>query len=205
MRAMGNEKPHAIHELERRTLLRGGLLTGLGAAVVGAATPALLRTRALPPRTSPVSAQLTSAGIQNNWAWCNKCRGQFFGQNQSSSWCPAGDRHDGSGSYPYFMYVDQPVQEDQANWAWCNKCQGLFYGPNQSASWCPAGDRHDGSGSYNYDVLNVPQSGSYIQNNWAWCDKCQGLFYKPQQSSSYCPAGGQHDGSHSDDYALSYN
>jgi hypothetical protein len=217
---MANETSQELHELNRRAILRNGLLAGFGAAVVGIASPALTgsaqaaripRSRTAP--LQPVSARTSSPRVnlgasevtyleQIDWAWCHKCRGLFYGPQQSSSWCPAGGQHNDSGSYNYGLLYDASGSQSgvQENWSWCNKCRGLFYGPQQSSSWCPAGGRHDGSGSYNYSLIDTALLGT--QGKWAWCNKCRGLFFGPQQSSSYCPAGGQHNGSGSYDYFL---
>jgi hypothetical protein len=188
-------------ETSRRSLLRKGLLVGVGAAVVGIAMPVLAGS-------GTARAYVSGAGIQNGWDWCDRCQGLFYGPGQSSSACPAGPGgHDGSESAGYVLYYGTSGSDDglgfpvQADWAWCDKCQGLFYGPFQGSSLCPAGGRHDGSESYSYDVpYGQPSSvtgGLNWQSGWAWCDKCQGLFYGPFQGSSWCPAGGRHDGSES--------
>jgi len=190
--------------VSRRKLLRNGLLTGLGAAAVGAA------------QVFTGKAQAASGGMQYNWNWCNKCTGLFYGPQYSSSWCPAGGQHNGAdnpnpdSSYDYILYYNYPSSElgpdFQGDWNWCSKCRGLFYGPQQSSSWCPAGGQHNGSGSYDYQILFGDQIGlgAYWQESWSWCNKCTGLFYGPQQPSSYCPAGGQHNGSGSYDYWLQF-
>ena len=38
---------------------------------------------------------------QDNWRWCHKCQGLFFGGNATQGHCPAGGAHDhvGSGDY----------------------------------------------------------------------------------------------------------
>jgi hypothetical protein len=91
---------------------------------------------------------------QENWNWCGKCQGMFYGPEQSASVCPAGGNHDGSGSYNYVLlyggYWGSQFQED---WAYCDKCRGLFYGSNQSSSVCPAGGQHSLSDTYNYSIL----------------------------------------------------
>jgi hypothetical protein len=107
---MANERLQIPDEVDRRTLLRRGLLTGLGAVVVGFATPALTRSAqtARIPRSRTRSALATlasaqAAEVQYEWTWCSKCHGLFYYPQQSSSWCPAGGQHDGSTSYGYFL------------------------------------------------------------------------------------------------------
>jgi hypothetical protein len=186
----------------RRTVLRKGLLAGLGTAMVGIAAPVLAGT-------GTARAYVSGQGVQYSWAWCYKCEGLFYSPFGSRSWCPAGGRHGVTRSYNYYLnYANNPYEGSQNGWAWCDKCMGLFYGPNQGSSWCPAGGRHDGSRSYNYLVgietpFNPPVDG--VQSYWRWCDKCMGLFYGPNQGSSWCPAGGRHNGSESDIYTISYD
>lgn len=48
-----------------------------------------------PPPVAP------KAEIQQNWHWCHKCQGLFYGPNQAKSVCPAGETHDGSNSFNY--------------------------------------------------------------------------------------------------------
>jgi hypothetical protein len=204
----------------RRALLRNGLLTGLGVTVAGltiaspahAATPgpssALSGTASA--RATARLARLTAAAdpqIQDNWRWCGKCEGLFYGGHQSTSNCPTGGTHDGSGSYDYqLFYLDPPVSASdiQPNWRWCGKCEGLFYGGHQSTSNCPTGGTHDGSGSYDYHLFHDDDVLAYEQPNWRWCGKCEGLFYGGHQSTSNCPTGGAHDGSGSYNYILDY-
>jgi len=126
-------------------------------------------------------------GTQNNWRWCNKCQGLWFGPNAAQSNCPQGGTHSSSGSGNYSL-VDNATPtpaNHQNNWRWCNKCQGMFFGGNPG-SVCPAdGAAHDSAGSGDY-VL--PQMAPDIrQDDWRWCNKCQGLFFGGN-AGSVCPA-----------------
>lgn len=40
---------------------------------------------------------------QNDWRWCRKCEGCFYGPHAPQSTCPAGGPHDGSGSGDYVL------------------------------------------------------------------------------------------------------
>jgi hypothetical protein len=95
------------------------------------------------------------SNTQNNWAWCKKCQGMFYGPNQRNSVCPVDlNNHDGSGSYNYnlpYNIVGGPGL--QANWKWCSKCQGLSYSPNVNVSICPADYRHHGITGNDYGVF----------------------------------------------------
>jgi hypothetical protein len=103
--------------------------------------------------TTQGSSSSQQSGQQNNWRWCNKCQGLFYGGPDSSMGvCPAGGNHDLKGSGDYVLaYGITPSSGQQNNWRWCNKCQGLFYGgPGSSMGVCPAGGSHDLKGSGDY-------------------------------------------------------
>ena len=40
---------------------------------------------------------------QNDWRWCRKCEGCFYGPQAAQSTCPAGGNHDGSASGDYVL------------------------------------------------------------------------------------------------------
>jgi hypothetical protein len=94
---------------------------------------------------------------QDDWRWCNKCQGLFFGGGVLSSRCSGGGTHaspaeSGSGNYslPHGVPGDSTRQD---NWRWCNKCQGLFFMGGALDSHCPGGGTHaspaeSGSGMY---------------------------------------------------------
>ena len=121
---------------------------------------------------------------QDNWRWCRKCQGLFYG-GYGEGLCPAGGPHDRSNSFNYVLAHDTQIPNGQDNWRWCRKCQGLFYG-GYDEGLCPAGGRHDRSNSYNYVLVydtQIPNG----QDNWRWCRKCQGLFYGGY-GGGRCPA-----------------
>jgi hypothetical protein len=147
------------------------------------------------------------AAFQFKWLWCNKCQGLAYAGYSAPGICPAGGRHDHTGSIRYFILHDAPEAFGQDNWRWCNKCQGLAYAGNSSLGPCPAGGIHDHSGSANYKLglLNSWPPRSDYQDNWRWCNKCQGLAYAGNAYPGACPAGGEHDHNGSGDYALTTN
>lgn len=55
---------------------------------------------------APVKPQPES-GTQGGWRFCRKCKGMFYGPEQSSSRCPVGAQHDGSDSYNYTLGYTQ--------------------------------------------------------------------------------------------------
>ena len=183
------------HQVDRRNLLRTGLLVGLGIGVVGAASP-LLTGRAL----AEPAAAAASGDQQSGWKWCVKCQGLFYGVDSahvSASKCPAGSSHSTSGSGTYIMFFLGSViflGDPQPGWKWCVRCQGLFYGPDSahvSASKCPAGGSHT-NGATDY-VMFAP-GGQPGQTGWKYCSKCQGAFFGVDSAhvlASKCP-GRQH-------------
>jgi hypothetical protein len=75
----------------------------------------------------------------------------FAGFPNFTGVCPAGDQHDGTGSFEYFTMFGAPGREQvQAGWRSCRKCQGLFFGPGSNGI-CPADHlQHDPTGSFDY-------------------------------------------------------
>jgi hypothetical protein len=135
---------------------------------------------------------------QDNWRWCHKCQGLFFGGNPGPV-CPAGGAHENAGSGDYVLVQNTPAYPGQSNWRWCHKCQGLFFGGNPG-SICPAGGAHDNAGSGDYALQNnAPLAPG--QHDWRWCHKCQGLYFAGNPGA-VCPAGGSHENVGSGDYSL---
>ena len=95
--------------------------------------------------------------VQDNWRWCNKCQGLFYGGNQSQSVCPAdGQPHTVSpGTYSYRMVHDVTNFPDQSGWYSCSKCQGMFFGDKQPfAGTCPKdGAAHTASTQFHYALM----------------------------------------------------
>ena len=135
---------------------------------------------------------------QDDWRWCHKCQGMFFGGNPGSH-CPAGGPHDSTGSGNYDIVLNWTAAPGQDNWRWCHKCQGMFFGGNPG-SRCPTGGAHDRAGSGDYKLI-FNAWGSPGQYNWRWCHKCQGLYFAGNPGS-VCPAGGPHEQVGSGDYSV---
>jgi CubicO group peptidase (beta-lactamase class C family) len=144
--------------------------------------------------------------LQTNWQRCTKCQALAFAANPDPGNCPAGGKHDHTGSATYLVPMQASGTVGQDNWRWCNKCQQLYFAGGASQGSCPAGGQHDHTGSGDY-VL--PQKGTgaipeYNQDNWRWCRKCQVLAYAGGLSPGACQAGGVHDHTGSGDYLLEY-
>lgn len=102
---------------------------------------------------------------QDQWRWCSKCQGMFFGGSPymgvKGGVCPASkSAHTKDGSGNYTIGVDFPPGTfGQKSWRWCNKCQGLYFGGAPSAGipsgCCPAGGAHDPTGSGDYELVWV--------------------------------------------------
>lgn len=161
--------------------------------------PLPTRTPVTPPPEVRISVPLDGLNLQQDWAWCKKCEGLFFGPGVSSSRCPIGGTHtppleSQSGNYS-LPYNAAPDPSRQSDWRWCNKCQGLFYGPGAASSLCPAGGTHAPaaeSGSWDYSLPHNVAPNTFRQSDWRWCNKCQGLFYGRYVANSACMAGGTH-------------
>jgi hypothetical protein len=177
--------------LNRRRLLRGGLLAGIGAATVGSG---LLLT--------PSAANAFPNTSQEGWRHCKNCQGLFFFNNSFTPLfgrCPAGTVHTAEGSFRYRLLRDiqEPWSEYQLpglqfGWRHCKKCMGLSYIKN-GVGRCPASDYHDHTGSHGYYLYHdVVITTPAAQDQWRWCDRCQGIFYGLAAPASRCPLGGPH-------------
>lgn len=116
----------------------------------------------------------------------------FFGLPGAQGACPAGDVHNSSGSWDYFMlFVDGDLASPnhQSGWRMCKDCRVLFYGPGVDSSSCPAGGHHNLSGSATLAVQFDDKATPSAQKGWRWCKNCQGLFYGPNASHAPCPSG----------------
>jgi hypothetical protein len=211
---MTDETPQPTRGLARRTLLRNGLLTGVGAAVAAVALPGL--TGVAQAATVQVLAmdpfgEVDQWSAQTQWWWCNACRGLFWSNSGApAGLCPASPSfpHDNSASgmyeLPFLTYADAGVQDAQAGWRWCNQCQGLFWGSGLANSHCPgnvitpyvSSGPHAFGSSTSYIVLMESEEGAFsegtppLQTGWHWCNVCQGLFYPPggaAKNGGVCP------------------
>jgi hypothetical protein len=183
---MTDETP-VIPELNRRMLLRGGLVAGAGLAVAGLGTVGLTR-----------AAEAVTFDTQFYWAYCNNCASLWYTDNNTAGACAYAIAHDGGVGHvknPSFSYelrynvsgTGGPPY--QPGWNWCHKCQCLFYTNNGTDGTCPAGDfaGPHATGGLAYSVLyNDAVSGS-SQGSWWWCGLCQGLFYGVGGVGGYCP------------------
>ena len=139
---------------------------------------------------------------QDNWRWCNKCQGLFFGGNASKGVCFDKQAHSsqGSGNYALIQGAGTFVQD---NWRWCHKCQGLFFTGNGTAGVCFKGGSHASSGSGNYHLeQNSSLLSTDFQAGWTWCSRCEGLYFGEGKNKGACPAGGLHVNSGSGNYVL---
>jgi hypothetical protein len=94
--------------------------------------------------------------VQEDWRWCKKCQGLFFGAS-SQGVCPAGGAHSNQPSGNYVLIDSNLIAQGQPDWHWCSKCQGLFFAKGPQGV-CPAGGAHDGSGSGEYKLMHYRDS-----------------------------------------------
>lgn len=87
---------------------------------------------------------------QPGWRWCCKCSSLCFTAiSGTPNHCPAGGKHDNTGSINYFTCTAKRHEDDC--FVWCRNCGVLFCSEELSSSKCSAtGGNHDmrGSGSY---------------------------------------------------------
>lgn len=170
--------------MNRRALLRSGLLAGAGAVTLGASA-----------LSSSGVAQATTAGIQYGWAWCKWCDLLFFADSKYLA-CPYIGKTHSVGTVDYYLNHDQPAQAGlQPKWSWCFNCGVIFYGPKVTDSACPGStnvppyDTHAAGSNWSYDIWENTGSG---QSGWNWCNKCQGLFWGNRQQAGVCWKNGSH-------------
>ena len=97
---------------------------------------------------------MTQDDIQQNWRWCRKCEGLYFGGHSTRGKCPAGGEHEIEGSGEYGLYF--APGPDQPNWRWCRKCEGLYFGGHSTRGKCSAGGEHEIEGSGEYRLYFAP-------------------------------------------------
>src|SRR5208282_850863 len=115
-------------EFDRRSLLRSGLLAGLGATALSVAAPGLTGVARASSSPTVVLNNITYQA-QLDWWWCRACHGLFWSsQGTASGVCQTGNAHNPSGSSNYELPHDGPSQNNpktdawgvQIGWAWCD-------------------------------------------------------------------------------------
>jgi hypothetical protein len=137
------------------------------------------------------------------WHWCSKCQGfAFWDGSRQPGACPAGARHDHTGSSFYSAVITPATYDGQDGWRWCSKCEGMTFNTSPSAP-CAGGGTHALGGSSPYRVRLSAVSAAGEQDGWRWCSKCQGLAFDGNGPGP-CPAGGTHDHSGSSAYTVPF-
>jgi hypothetical protein len=184
---MADETP-GIPELNRRMLLRGGLVAGAGLAIAGLGAVGL---------TGVAEAAVTFQ-TQFYWAYCNNCAILWYTNNNTAGVCPAGGGHVKSPSFSYelrYKVSGTGGPSYQPGWNWCSACQSLFYAADGHAveSVCPAATVFGGphkTGGFAYSVLYNDVVPGSSQGSWWWCGQCQGLFNAATGIGGWCPGDG---------------
>jgi len=213
---MTDAAPETTRGLSRRTLLRNGLVTGLGAAAATVAIPALTGVAeavVLDSATPPGGGSTVSFDAQPNWWWCVLCHALFASDSNGSAngVCPYGNanngytRHssslNGVSSWQYNVPYGNPAHTNlQSQWNWCNWCAVLWYSGsnNNGADYCAYNTTVTGQGftvgphnpgTWNYDVPygGWTGDGPFLQGNWMWCGQCGELWHNDGSSPSFCP------------------
>lgn len=200
MRVTSNSQIQSVNSVNRRTVLRGGLLVGAGIATAGVASAALTGT-----------AKAAVANPQPNWMWCVNCAGMWT-TNSTGNACPGSltGLHVIGYSYMYSMYHDlgNTGGYPQGNWNMCYRCAGLFTTLHTpGVCWGNSRGPHQSDNGLDY-YLYYSESGANWQPNWRWCGKCQLLYYQGADGTQagYCPDLGLHEeGGGSYNYAIYWN
>ena len=201
---MTENPPQSTSELGRRSLLRKGMLTGLGVTALSIATPVAAMaapraaTRTIKPAgpTSPTTVRPNLLTFQADWRFCTKCKGLFWsGDGSESGTCPAPAQYPllphtpGATNYGVpFGYASETGL--QVGWRFCNQCKGLFWGPSVASSFCPATTFEEfphTAGDTVYDMMVTGYWTGTLQSAWSYCIQCQGLFWGTDVAFSYCP------------------
>jgi hypothetical protein len=139
--------------LTRRGLFKSGLVVGLGAAGLTAASAAIAPRAALADSASGqfsanyLDGNLDGSGIlffQLNWNYCINCRCIYYAPDNHDGSCPMTGEYHGAGSSPSdYGIVTQssvapidPPAYLQSPWRWCVNCNCLFWGNAEAESWC---------------------------------------------------------------------
>jgi hypothetical protein len=174
------EETRITRGLDRRALLRIGVLTGAGVVVAGAVA-------------APRNAR--AASLQPGWDHCTLCQGMYYGNGQNTAGvCPGnnGGKHNPGTSHNYTLEFNGGSSNGnpQSGWDHCINCQGLYYGNGRNfAGVCPAnGGTHNRGTSFNYALAHGGGSPSgNPQSGWNHCIQCQGLYYGNDNIAGVCP------------------
>jgi hypothetical protein len=145
----------------------------------------------------------TKGSEQDNWLWCNRCSGVFFGYGPAV--CPAGGSHvPDSNDYVFHYNAPAPPAGTQDGWRYCTKCGVMHFDWGTSA--CPAGGAHASDGSGNYAICLEPVTVALQQGlsnqvtGFRYCAKCSGLHHNG--IPGVCP--GNSNGPHIEDGSGNY-
>jgi hypothetical protein len=190
---MKDAEPRLAHGINRRAVLRSGLLLGAVSAGLEIAVPAF--TGVAEAATPTVYINGTPFPTQNNWFYCGYCYGLFHSTGGGPAGVCPGDSwstHTNASSSNYLLgynivFVPNGVQE---GWSWCAYCQMLYWGNAQSVSACPAyyvgknpsTNHATQQGSYIYDMIIPPITFTSppvqpLQSGWKYCGRCRSLFF----------------------------
>lgn len=201
--------------LERRSLLRNGLLAGAGLAAATATSTMLTGTARAGSVASARAGSAASTGVrtaasaenatvvldvQTNWWWCTVCDGLFHsdGNGDPAGVCAGGQSHTNGGTM-YEVPWDNPSQTGVQNgWRWCHDCDQLFWGSAISSSACWAHDvfvnenmyyaPHTFGSSTIYDMMYGSWSGN-VQAGWRYCGYCRNLVWGNDAADRFCAGG----------------
>lgn len=123
---------------------------------------------------------------QDNWRFCLKCNGMFFG-GYTEGRCAAGGSHSRQGFNFSLPYGVPGTPTAQPGWRFCMKCCSLFFG-GYGGGRCAAGGSHSAQGLEFVLPHDMPDAAS-TQSNWRFCLICNGMFFGGY-GGGRCPGGG---------------
>jgi hypothetical protein len=186
--------------LSRRGLLRSGLIVGLGAAGLTAASAGVAHADD-EQIGSAVTSNGTTVGFTNqlDWYYCKLCRNLYYGPHNGlcvdgySTHQPYSETNYGVPASAPLNTVSGAGSLVQSPWAYCSQCACLFWGPEESTSYCATdgigGPRtHNDSSSGAYYMMNGTWSGGSenVQPGWRYCGNCKVLYWGGAWQSSLC-------------------
>jgi hypothetical protein len=191
-----------IEGLSRRGLLRGGVLVGLGAVGLTAASSSLVPGVARATNSSSLAnnnGAYVSFTYQTDWRYCNGCAMLYYGGRHGICLANIYGPHTPGSSTIYGVPDQVPTPDDssggapvQEPWYICAACACLYWGPGVKGSFCADSEsqvqwNHDPTGSGVYYMMNGTWSqatnGAEIQGGWRYCLGCESLYW-PQSVSS---------------------
>ena len=198
---MGESSSQGPGSFNRRGLLRGGLLVGLGAAGLTMASSGI--AHAVTGAAAEANGQVVNFILQTDWRYCGKCRNLYYAGHPGICAGTGYGQHIAGSSTGYGVPDQTPRPNlgspfTQSPWNICARCACLFW--PEANDYCAAGGggklAHDSSGSGPYFMMMNDNSSGInwtsfmptpaLQAGWRFCGNCKVLYWGGQWSASVC-------------------